>query len=336
MKIESSQVSAAAAHAQSAHRETRSETRFSFEGLMQAADAQIAASDSRAASANAAADEERRIRLMLQELVAAMLALLSGEKCRSETDAIAGSSGEGMPPAGSAVRRGAGASAGLAWQTVTVEHVEEHEATCYAAEGCVRTIDGREIGFRIDMAMRRDVDRTQVRETSGSVAFRDPLVINFAGSGTELAGKNFSFDLDADGLAERLPGLAGGSAFLAFDRDGDGRIADGRELFGATGEHAGDGFADLARLDADGNGWIDEADPAYAALGVWFPDGEIKPLAAAGVGALRTDGTPTPFLLADTLGQAQGRVWQTGLWLGEDGRAGTLQQVDFAVRQDSA
>ena len=112
------------------------------------------------------------------------------------------------------------------------------------------------------------------------------MVVNFAGKAAALSDKRFSFDLDADGNVEQIPELAAGSAYLCFDADRDGRIADGRvSCSGATGAHAGDGFADLARLDADGNGWIDESDPAYAALGVWFPDGKIQPLKEADVGA---------------------------------------------------
>lgn len=329
MKIETSRVDATATHVQLRHSEIRSETQFSFAGLVQAADAQIAAGESTVRSTDSPA-ALRRIRLLLEDLVAAMLALLSGEKCRSDAEGIAGL--REMPAVESSQARPAGASASaLAWETQTVERVEEHERTNYAAEGCVRTADGREIGFQVGLAMCRDSVRTTVRNSSGQVAFRDPLVINFDGNASELDGRRFTFDLDADGAAESLPGLAAGSAFVVFDRNGDGRINDGRELFGATGEFAGDGFAELAALDGDGNGWLDAGDPAFAALGVWFPGGEIKPLASVGVGALHTQGSATPFELKDGGGETQGRVWESGVWLAEDGRAGTLQQIDLAA-----
>ena len=148
-----------------------------------------------------------------------------------------------------------------------------------SAAGEVRTADGAVIAFDMELAMCRDFSCTRESGRAGASVggSSDPLVVNFAGKAAALSDKRFSFDLDADGRIEQVPRLAAGSA-ICFDADRDGRIADGRRLFGAAGEHAGDGFADLARLDADGNGWIDEADPAYAALGVWFPDGRIQPL----------------------------------------------------------
>ena len=73
---------------------------------------------------------------------------------------------------------------------------------------------------------------------------------------TELSDQTFYFDLDADGEEEEISMLKG-SGYLALDKNEDGIINDGSELFG-TGN--GDGFADLARYDEDGNGWIDEND----------------------------------------------------------------------------
>mgnify|MGYP000465316364 CR=1 FL=1 len=54
--------------------------------------------------------------------------------------------------------------------------------------------------------------------------------------------------------------LQGGSGYLALNKNGDGVINDGSELFGTA---SGDGFYDLSMYDEDGNGWIDENDHAY-------------------------------------------------------------------------
>ena len=54
--------------------------------------------------------------------------------------------------------------------------------------------------------------------------------------------------------------------FLALDLNGDGRINNGSELFGAL---SGNGFADLAQYDSDANGWIDENDEIFQRLKVW-------------------------------------------------------------------
>ena len=54
--------------------------------------------------------------------------------------------------------------------------------------------------------------------------------------------------------AENIAFVEPGSGMLALDRNGDGKVNDGRELFGPT---AGNGFAGACRPDADGNRWID-------------------------------------------------------------------------------
>jgi hypothetical protein len=86
--------------------------------------------------------------------------------------------------------------------------------------------------------------------------------------------------------------VAGSSAHLAIDANNNGRIDDGSELFGPT---SGDGFGELAALDDDGNGWVDESDAAY----------------------VKTDG------------KAAAQVTETGIFLREDGSASTIQHVDL-------
>jgi len=90
--------------------------------------------------------------------------------------------------------------------------------------------------------------------------------------------------------------------WLALDRDGDGLISDGRELFGggtrlAAGDLAGHGFEALAELDSDGDGSITAEDPAFAELVLWSDDdgdrrGELReqtPVAQAGLVAIHLD-----------------------------------------------
>ncbi|MBV5349781.1 hypothetical protein JZU71_01050, partial [bacterium] len=128
----------------------------------------------------------------------------------------------------------------------------------------------------------------------------DPLVINFGGKTAELSGKCFSFDLDVDGRNELINALGSTSGYLAIDRNGDGAINDGSELFGSR---TGDGFAELSELDSDGNHWLDEADVAYDKLLVWKKDGSgmdsLNTLRETGVGALYLGSVETPFALTD-------------------------------------
>ena len=312
MKIEESSVRLDASHSYARRQEWESDTAVSFREAIRAADAALEVPPEKR--------EAEDVRRLLQDLVAAILAVLSGQKCRDES---------GLPEELPAPARRGGRV--VEWQTRTREHLEEHERTTVSASGEVRTADGRTIAFDMALAMCRDFSCTRESVEQGRVEFKDPLVVNFAGKAAALSDKRFCFDLDADGNVEEIPELAAGSAYLCFDTDRDGRIADGRELFGATGAHAGDGFADLARLDADGNGWIDESDPAYAALGVWFPDGKIQPLKEAGVGALNLASAWSPFALRDGDNRPLGQIWRSGVYLHEDGRVGSLQQIDLGV-----
>lgn len=100
-----------------------------------------------------------------------------------------------------------------------------------------------------------------------------PLVVDFEGGSLRFdAAGAAAFDLmgASECAATDWPTLP----WLALDRDGDGAISDGRELFGsgtlmATGDRASDGFQALAELDADRDGRLTIADPAFADLVLW-------------------------------------------------------------------
>ncbi|MBH9577178.1 hypothetical protein [Inhella proteolytica] len=207
----------------------------------------------------------------------------------------------------------------------TVEETQlSFESTRFEVQGSVRTADGRELQFELKLEMSQ-LHFEHRRETS---AVQDPLVLNFDGPAADLLGPRWDFDLDADGVRENLPGLGPGRGWLVFDRNQDGVANDGSELFGPR---SGDGFAELAALDADANGWIDENDPAWKQLNVWRPGGGLQSLGAAGVGALSLARLATPFTLRGAEGSPEGQLRSSGFYLHEDGRPGLLQQVDLRV-----
>ena len=143
----------------------------------------------------------------------------------------------------------------------------------------------------------------------------------------------FLFDLDADGKEEEVSFAGRGSGFLALDKNGDGKINDGSELFGTK---SGDGFGDLAAYDEDGNGWIDEADSVFKDLKVWTKDENGKDvlmnLKDADVGAIYLGSAQTEFSLNNqATQQTNGIIRKTGVYLKESGGVGTVQHVDLAV-----
>ncbi len=208
----------------------------------------------------------------------------------------------------------------------------ESESTSFHASGRITTEDGRRVNFDLGLTMDREYYAEQTRVVNAPRSLVDPLVINFSGKPAALSEEKFTFDLDGDGSEEEISLLQEGSAFLALDKNGNGVVDDGSELFGAT---TGNGFGELAELDGDGNGWIDENDELFGRLLVWSKDGgggdRLSGLADEGVGAIYLKSAETLFTHKDSENGDLGRTARTGIYLKEDGGAGTIQHVDFAV-----
>ncbi len=226
------------------------------------------------------------------------------------------------------------AAEGAAWG-VRYEYEETHyeaESSSFSAEGVVRTADGQEIAIDVELTMSREFMSHESMTVEMGAAAKDPLVINFDGNAAELTQRQYQFDIDSDGREDQIHFVRSGSGFLALDRNGDGAVNDGSELFGPT---TGDGFSELAAHDADGNGWIDENDPVYSGLRIWSKDGggndQLVALGEKGVGAVYLGHATTPFELKGQGNELQGVVQSTGIYLGEDGGAGTVQHVDLVV-----
>ena len=227
-------------------------------------------------------------------------------------------------------------NAGNLWVKYTAKSsfVMEQESTVFSTTGIAKTADGREISFNLDLEMSRAFAGTIESESleTYNYVMTDPLVINLDDSPAGLSDQKFYFDLDSDGKQDRISSLRQGSAFLAFDKNGDGVVNDGSELFGTK---SGNGFADLAAYDQDGNGWIDEGDDIYSKLSLWTKDengnDRLMSLKDADVGAIYLGSAATDFHLNDAANNTNGMIRQTGVFLRESGGVGTVQHVDLAV-----
>lgn len=214
----------------------------------------------------------------------------------------------------------------------------EQENTTFSTTGTVKTTDGREIHFNVDLEMSRSFEEyfsEDVAMTNFSLC--DPLVINMDVGSAELSDQKFYFDLDADGEEDEIAMLGSGSGYLALDKNGDGKINDGRELFGTS---SGDGFKDLAEYDTDHNGWIDENDAVWSKLKIWTKDengqDKLYTLGEKGVGAIYLGSASTDFTLANDTGSTKGLIRRTGIFLYENGAAGTVQHLDVAKYRKEA
>jgi hypothetical protein len=210
----------------------------------------------------------------------------------------------------------------------------ESETTSFSSRGTVKTGDGTSLDFSLDLLMDREFfsSSSVTVEESGRIRLLDPLVVNLAGEIPHLSEACFSFDLDVDGVDETIPRLVRGSGFLALDANLDGVVNDGSELFGALTDN---GFAELARHDEDRNGWIDENDPVFDRLSVWSTDPDtgdsLASLAESGVGAIFLDSRRTRFDLTGDDGEPRARIERTGIFLDENGGAGSVQELKFVV-----
>lgn len=211
---------------------------------------------------------------------------------------------------------------------------QEQESTCFYSSGKVMTEDGRKIDFDVSAYMSRSFcEYTNIQIDYEQAACVDPLVINLGSSTASVREQKFLFDLDCDGKQDSISMLSEMSGYLSLDKNEDGKINDGSELFGTK---SGDGFGDLAVFDMDGNGWIDENDPVFNQLRIWTKDAngndKLVGLGVAGVGAIYLGNVNTQYSLnsAET-NQNNAQIRSTGIYLKENGEAGTIQHVDMSV-----
>lgn len=209
---------------------------------------------------------------------------------------------------------------------------EESESISFHSEGTVIDATGKEINFQIEVNMSRNFKTYYEENREEEITLCDPLVIQIENSIIGLSDQKFSFDLNNDGNKEEISNLKKGSGFLAIDKNQDGIINDGSELFGSQ---SGDGFADLSLYDEDQDGWIDEDDSVYEKLQIWIrnEDGtdSLYHLKEKAIGAIYLASSETDFTMrSEESNKINGVLRKTGVFLYENGNAGTLCHLDLA------
>jgi hypothetical protein len=162
-----------------------------------------------------------------------------------------------------------------------------------------------------------------------SYSHPSPLILDLDGNGvqTTTLENGVAFDLNDDGLAHQVAWTDGVDGFLVLDRNGDGIISSGAELFGdhtimASGQVARDGFEALRDLDSNADGVFNAQDDLFQQVQVWVDanhDGvsgadELFGLEQLGIAEiqLNPESTPDRFENDNFYGLTSSFTWADG------------------------
>ena len=167
----------------------------------------------------------------------------------------------------------------------------------------------------------------------------DPLVLDMNNDGVKTISiaEAVHFDQDGNGFAERTGWASADDGLLVLDRNGDGKINNGKELFGdqfvlASGKTASNGFEALAEFDVNQDGKIDPNDVIYSRLQVWqdsdgdglcSPD-ELHSLNDLGIAAINLDS-----ILVDQTDPNGNHLSLSGSFERSDGSTGQIGQFNL-------
>ena len=170
---------------------------------------------------------------------------------------------------------------------------------------------------------------------------RDPLVLDLDGDGIETLGVNATthvvFDYDGDGVKTGTGWIKGDDGFVVLDRNGNGTIDNGGELFGdqtlVNGVKAADGFAALSAQDTNANGKFDAGDTNFTNVRIWQDTnsdgisqaGELHTLNELGITSINLTSTTSNTVSNGNVQIAKGTFTKTN---GTTGESGTLNLTE--------
>jgi hypothetical protein len=151
-----------------------------------------------------------------------------------------------------------------------------------------------------------NIDGKSLKVVESTFRWSSPIILDMDGDGIELTSNEDGtvFDIDGDGKQDKTSWTKNGQgfddAFLVLDKNKNGEIDSGKELFGDQNGSA-NGYDELAKLDSNKDGTIDTKDAAYKELQVWADldgdgkvgNGELKSLEETGVTSISTQNTGT-------------------------------------------
>ena len=148
-----------------------------------------------------------------------------------------------------------------------------------------------------------DTQKTSLATAQIAAYIATPIMLDLNGDGVQTLGLSAGvrFDVRANGLPMQTGWVSKQDGLLVMDRNGDGSINDGSELFGSStllpdGTRAQDGYQALTALDKNSDGVINCQDDIFGQLRVWVdansdglsaPD-ELRTLDSWGIASIST------------------------------------------------
>lgn len=212
------------------------------------------------------------------------------------------------------------------------ETLIEKESSNFETKGIIKTLDGKQINFSLEMKMEFSNIQISNQSVEISKERKDPLVINFDGNADLLDFETFEFDLENNGLLSNVPFLKSGKGFLAIDNNKDGKVNNGTELIGAI---SGDAFAELKAMDSDNNNWIDENDKKYSDLKTWEIQqngyNRLTPLKQRGVEAIYLGKVATEFYERNMQNEQIAQITNSSIFVNNNHQVLPTHQLDFLL-----
>jgi hypothetical protein len=214
----------------------------------------------------------------------------------------------------------------------------------YLTNAAIDWINSQNLGSQFfDFLHPNGVDDSTATNFTTACTFvaprRDPLIFDLDGDGIETVGISTTnpilFDHNGDGVKTSTGWVSSDDAFLVLDKNGNGSIDSGRELFGdatmkSNGQLATDGFDALRDLDSNADGKISSDDAQFSQLRMWrdlnqdgiSQSGELFSLSTLGIASINVGSTQNSVTLANG-----NQLANFGTYTKTDGSQATIGEV---------
>jgi len=215
----------------------------------------------------------------------------------------------------------------------TIEYTKK-DSVDFFSKALIKT-EEKDIEIDLNVSYSKEFyEKHQEKIEFSEVSYIDPIVIQYSKEASSLdfleEELTFYFDLDSNGEKDEIAKLKEGNGFLVLDKDKNGTIDNGSELFGPS---TNDGFEELRVYDSDKNGWIDENDSIFKDLKIWTKDSngddKLFALGDSEIGAIYLKDANTDIDINKSVKDPLAHLKSTSFFVREDGSAGLLSSFDF-------